>query len=168
MKTTPEKKTIHTDPLPSTFRFTREGTPSIEDLISKLQSHYNFFQEMETSEILRFFRLCGRESYHQDEIIFEEGEPGETFYLIVSGEVSITLRGKEISRLGAGHFFGEMAILDDYPRSATAAASKSTLVLAVDPGILSGIMPSFGFKVALYLARNLSQKLREADEKLQD
>lgn len=164
MKTPPKKKPAGADS--TSFRLTREGSPSVEDLISKLQDNYEFFREMETGEILHFFRLCGREAYHQGEIIFEEGEPGDFFYLIVSGEASITLGGKKIARLGPGHFFGEMAILDDSPRSATATASKSTLLLAVDPAILNGIMPSFGFKVALYLARNLSQKLRETDEKL--
>ncbi|MDA1000006.1 MAG: cyclic nucleotide-binding domain-containing protein [bacterium] len=168
MNMPPDRKTTHANPPSASFKLTREGAPPIEDLISKLQNHYEFFREMDTSEILRFFRLCGRKSYHQDEIIFEEGDPGDTFYLIVSGEVRISLRGKEISRLGIGHFFGEMSILDDSPRSATVTAAKSTLVLAVDPGILSGIMPSFGFKVALHLARNLSQKLRETDNKLQN
>lgn len=51
-----------------------------------------------------------------------EGEPGSEFFVIVEGEVSVTKDGQEIRTLGPGEFFGEIALIEDRPRTATVTA----------------------------------------------
>lgn len=72
---------------------------------------------------MRFVR-----TYSRGETIFEEGSPGQEMYVIASGAVKVTTtkRGREtlLARMGAGEFFGEMALVDAAPRSGTATADE--------------------------------------------
>ena len=141
-----------------------ETSASLTDLIEKLRGNYDFFAEMTDKEIVWFLRLCGRRSYKTDQPIFQEGELGNCFYLIVFGKVVITRGDTELATLETGDCFGEMAVLDDAPRSASATATMDTLVFSVERDILTDVFPSLGFKVAANLAKQLSVKLRDTDE----
>jgi CRP/FNR family transcriptional regulator, cyclic AMP receptor protein len=55
-------------------------------------------------------------------VLAEEGRTGSEFFVIVEGEVSVTKDGKEIRSLGPGDFFGEIALIEDRPRTATVTA----------------------------------------------
>lgn len=65
------------------------------------------------------------------EIVFSQGDPGDAMYLIRSGSFSVERDGAELARLEAGHHFGEMALIDGYPRSATVRALGQSEVLAI-------------------------------------
>ena len=108
-------------------------------------------------------RLCGRRSFKPGQIIFESGDVGNCFYIIIFGKIIIRIGGKERARLEQGQCFGEMAVLDEAPRVATAEASKNTLLFSVGREILADVLPSLDFKIASHLARQLSQKLRESN-----
>ena len=74
-------------------------------------------------------RLSGEffeRTYRAGEAIAEEGESGKTFVVIESGDVSISVHGSEVGRLGAGQAFGEMALIDKSARSATVRAETDT------------------------------------------
>ncbi len=135
----------------------------VRNLIHRLQRHHHFFSEMEDMEIAQFLRLCKKESYGKGRNIFEEGDEGRAFYLIIAGEIRIRVGEKEVARIGAGEVFGEMAILDNSPRSATAETIEDTVVFSVDRDILAKSAPTLGFKMATSLARALAVKLRETD-----
>ncbi|MBI4986835.1 MAG: cyclic nucleotide-binding domain-containing protein [Rhodocyclales bacterium] len=66
-------------------------------------------------------------SYLKDEVIFDAGEEGQAIYIVLEGEVLICRQGEaahgRIATLGPGTFFGELALLDDAPRSAQARAT---------------------------------------------
>ena len=61
-------------------------------------------------------------TYAAGETIAEEGESGRTFVVIESGDVTVTVRGREVGKLGPGDAFGEMALIDKSARSATVKA----------------------------------------------
>jgi len=61
-------------------------------------------------------------TYAAGETIAEEGEAGRTFVVIERGEVTVTVHGQEVGRLGSGDAFGEMALIDKSARSATVTA----------------------------------------------
>lgn len=63
--------------------------------------------------------------------IFEEGEPGDSLYLIVNGRVKVHKGPREVAVLGEGECFGEMAILDNEPRSASITALEDALLLRI-------------------------------------
>jgi CRP-like cAMP-binding protein len=70
-------------------------------------------------------RLAGEfmeRTYAPGEVIAEEGEAGRTFIVIERGEVTVTVHGREVGRLGPGEAFGEMALIDKSARSATVKA----------------------------------------------
>ena len=72
------------------------------------------------------------ESFASGETIFEQGDPGDRMYVVIEGAVEIILRGESINRLTPGELFGEMALIDSRPRSATARAAEPTKVVPVD------------------------------------
>jgi MFS family permease len=68
-------------------------------------------------------------------VIIREGTPGERFYLIDSGEVSVMKNGAEVARLGAGDYVGEIALLRRIPTTATVVAHTNVELLTLDPDI---------------------------------
>ncbi|MBT3435464.1 MAG: cyclic nucleotide-binding domain-containing protein [Nitrospinaceae bacterium] len=146
------------------FQLTREGKPSLQDLVGKLGENYGFFSQMSEKEIVWMLRLCGRRSFDIGQVIFQQGEMGNCFYLIVFGEVIIEKDGLELAKLGQGHCFGEMAVLENAPREAGATAGTDTLLFSIERDILVDAFPTLGFKVASNLAKELSEKLREMNQ----
>src|ERR1043166_19578 len=89
------------------------------------------FSGMLAAELPALERTARLQTYQAGAKIFQEGDPGDGLYIIVEGEVQITcLVGQDqrrvLSQLGPGDFFGEMAVLDSQPRSATATAMAPT------------------------------------------
>jgi CRP-like cAMP-binding protein len=100
--------------------------------------------------------------------IFAEGASGDLMYVILDGEVEI-LKGahagsaKVLSTLGKGEFFGEMALIDDSPRSASAVAKVDSKLLGMNEAVLDAYIltnPEFATK----MIRNLAKRLRGANK----
>jgi len=75
--------------------------------------------------------------------LFREGDPGDTLYVVVEGEVAVITEGPpriEVSRLGPGQFFGEVALVTEQPRSATIEATMVTQLLAIDREVISKLV----------------------------
>jgi CRP-like cAMP-binding protein len=106
--------------------------------------------------------------YLKDEVIFDEGEEGQAIYFILDGKVLICPQGqaeKPIATLEHGNFFGELALLDDAPRSAQARAAENCTLVVFFRGDFLGLMHSHAViasKIALQLARYLGVRLRGA------
>jgi hypothetical protein len=66
------------------------------------------------------------------ETVFRQGDAGDRFYIVDSGEVEIEIDGREANVLGPGESFGEIALLRDIPRTATARARKATQLFALE------------------------------------
>jgi CRP/FNR family transcriptional regulator len=100
--------------------------------------------------------------------IFAEGSPGDLMYVILEGEVEILKAAaggsaKVLSTLGKGEFFGEMALIDDSPRSASAVAKTEAKLLGMNESVLDSYIltnPEFATK----MIRNLAKRLRGANK----
>ncbi len=94
------------------------------------------FAELTDQDLEVLARLATRRRYPKDGVVFFENEEGSSFFMIVHGRIKVTILGDDgreiiLSILGPGDFFGEMALLDNEPRSATAIAVEESELLLV-------------------------------------
>ena len=110
--------------------------------------------------------LLHERRFLKGEIIFDEGEEGQALHVVIAGKVLICKQGQEtrpLATLSAGSFFGELALLDDAPRSAQARAAGNCKLLVLFRGDFLGLMQSHGLiasKIAMQLARHLASRVR--------
>jgi CRP/FNR family transcriptional regulator, cyclic AMP receptor protein len=94
--------------------------------------------------------------------IVRAGERGDTFFVILDGTVLVKPPGKRAVRLAAGDSFGEMALLDDAPRSATVEAQDEVFVMLLGRSAFSRMLAREP-KIAIALLRTLAQRLRKVE-----
>lgn len=104
-------------------------------------------------------------------VLFREGEQGQEMYIIQSGKVRISKRVRHIDKtlaiLGKGEFFGEMAILNDKPRSASAELLEDSEILVIDRKTFETMIRS-NAEIALRIMRKLAERLQEADNQIEN
>jgi len=103
--------------------------------------------------------------YSAGDVIFEEGSEGHTMYVVMSGEVKLSLHGETIGLERAGGIIGEMALLNSSTRSATGTASKPAVLAPIDEESFLSLIryrPEF----ALHVMNVLADRLRMANELL--
>jgi len=97
------------------------------------------FADLQATEIADIMRLLHAQQVEPGDVIVRRGEPAHSMYFIAAGEVEIELKHKRV-RLGAGHFFGEVAALHRTRRSATVTAVTRTGLLVLDAHDLHVLM----------------------------
>ena len=133
-----------------------------------------FFDRLSNRQVKRVSDIMFERSYHADESIFEEGQPGAALFLILDGKIAIEIcRETSTTRLAVlerGAFFGEMALLDDSPRSANARALEPTRALALYRNDLNGLRhrhPRTACQIYRSLASMIGDRLRSTNELVQ-
>ena len=102
-----------------------------------------------------------------DTVLVEEGEPADTFFVLLQGEAVVRRKGggrrsRRVATLGAGSYFGELALLDPAPRSATVSATTPVTLAAISARVFRTLLrevPAMNEKLLTGMAR----RLREAD-----
>jgi CRP-like cAMP-binding protein len=89
------------------------------------------FSKLEKSDLSRIAKAVVPRTYAKGDTIVSEGEQAAAFFVIISGKVEVTKKGNRLNVMGAGESFGEMALLDGFPRSASVAAIEDTECLAM-------------------------------------
>jgi CRP-like cAMP-binding protein len=109
--------------------------------------------------------------YSAGEYIFREGDVGEVMFIIHRGKVNITKRTDEgektLVTLSSGDFFGEMAIIDKAPRSASAIAAEETVCIVLDEELFEQQMQR-NARIVKKIMKNMSTRLRAMNEQLQN
>ncbi|HNP28347.1 MAG TPA: Crp/Fnr family transcriptional regulator [Nitrospirales bacterium] len=103
-------------------------------------------------------------------IVFQEGDQGDVLFVILSGRVKVLLTGKSgqefiLSFLGPGNFFGEMAILESAPRSASVVTVEPSEFFLLDQRELTELLKNHP-DIAVKILKNLSQRLRKISEQV--
>ena len=96
--------------------------------------------------------------------IVREGDFGHEFYLLLQGTATVRRAGRKVAQLGEGDYFGELALLDRGPRSATVVADGECEILVIGQREFVGVLDQVP-AVARKLLASMAARLREADRK---
>ncbi len=97
-------------------------------------------------------------------VLVEEGRIGQEFFIIVDGKATVTRNGRKVATLSAGDHFGELALLDRRPRSASVTSTTHLDVLVMSQRQFNGLLESVP-TIARKLLSALATRLRDADAK---
>lgn len=109
-----------------------------------------------------FLRSPNSFTFETGQIIFERGDPSDFMYGIVDGEVDIRVGETTIETIGGGSVFGEMALIDDEPRSATAVAKTECRVVQLDAPAFHEMIamhPDFALDVMKIMAQRMRRQI---------
>jgi CRP/FNR family transcriptional regulator, cyclic AMP receptor protein len=120
------------------------------------------FAGLSRRHLNRVARLGKIRRFHEGATIVVAGEPGDTLYVLLDGEVSVQRPGLPTITRGMGSFFGDMALLDEGVRSATVAADGEVTCLTISrPGFLKLLRSEPAISAALL--KELAARLRKAE-----
>ena len=133
------------------------------------------FEMLSSTELAHLSELAEQRSYAVGEPVFEEGELGDSLFVIVSGEVEVfrrepSGRTRVLATLSPPEFFGEMSLIDKEYRSASVRARTDAQLLQLSAEQLTQFRQTYrdGFTfIVINIARVLSARLRDANTRLQ-
>jgi CRP/FNR family transcriptional regulator, cyclic AMP receptor protein len=116
------------------------------------------------------FQRFGKE-FAQGTVLFQEGEPGKDMFVLQSGKISISKKVRDVEKvlavLGPGEFFGEMAIISNKPRNATATVMEDAKLLVIDPKTFEAMIRG-NSEIAVRMIKKLAERLSEADAQIEN
>ncbi|GAC1388870.1 MAG: hypothetical protein NVS4B12_12030 [Ktedonobacteraceae bacterium] len=133
----------------------------------------DLFSSLNKKELQTLAKSSQERTYSAGTKLFSQGDSGAGLYILKSGKVSISQTSgsggaeKEINTVGAGEAFGEMALLDDHPRSATVTAVEDVAALLLPVWEFRGIIKAHP-DIALKLLATLSRRLRKVQGHVED
>ena len=139
-----------------------EGGPSTVDS-DRLQG-VPWFAACTKEQLDEIARLAERLDVQAGEVILREGRRGRELFVLLDGSATVTREGRVVNILGAGDHFGELAAIEDQPRTATVTATTDLRVLIFGPRELDAVLAIPGFRNAIL--RGMSRRIREADDRL--
>ena len=135
-----------------------------------LLAHAEVFSELEERELVEVSQVAVPRSFERGEVIFREGDDGDTCYVVRTGSVSIRRehmdgRTLALAELRTGAIFGELAMFGGETRSATAEALEPTTLVAVLSGDMQRVLRSTP-DIAFKMLGALAERVRRANERL--
>src|SRR3954470_20164289 len=116
------------------------------------------------------FQRFGRE-FPRGTTLFREGEPGKEMYVLQAGKVAISKKVRDVEKilatLGPGEFFGEMAIISNKPRNASAIVADDAKLLVIDPKTFEAMIRG-NSEIAVRMIKKLADRLAEADSQIEN
>lgn len=123
------------------------------------------FADLDKRELDQIGRLFKERKFSEGETVAKEGTGGAAFFVIDSGEATVTVRGKERANLTPGDYFGEIALIDEGARAATITATSDLVCYGLTLWDFKPLVqqnPTIGWK----LLQSLAKKLRTAQEEI--
>ena len=143
------------------------------DVIESL-GKVDLFAGIRVEGLERIAAICSEESYRLGEFVFREGDVGDKLFLILDGKIRISREvagmGEEaLAVLGKGQAFGEMALIDEFPRSADARVHERCRLLVLTKEQLEDLLlldKDLAYEILWNFVRILSSRLRETNDKM--
>ncbi|MDD3806442.1 MAG: cyclic nucleotide-binding domain-containing protein [Candidatus Marinimicrobia bacterium] len=150
-----------------------------EEMIMDALRNVHIFKNLTNKEIKKILSLVYTRKYKKGDYIFKQGHPGNGMYIILNGTIQIIQEKREenihqeelLATLHSGDFLGELSLLDEAPRSASALCLEQTEALGFFRGDLMDLLnrdPLLGSKIVLNVARVLAERLRITNQQLAD
>ena len=140
-----------------------KATPRLQRL-----RNLSLFVNLTPAELQIIDGLLHERNYLAGEVIFDQGDEGQAIYIVASGEVAICRQGQgdsgRVAKLGPGTFFGELALLDNSPRSAQARAETASQLIVFFRDDFVGLLDTharIASKISRELARHLGARMRD-------
>jgi len=139
----------------------------VNDYFTFLRDAY-FFKDLSDDELRRIEGFCKEDRFGPGEVIFRENSPAERFFIVLDGMVEVwkdysAPHPDLLAVHGQGHLFGEMALIDDLPRSATVVAKTETRVLYLFRQEFERILHE-NASISMSILRSLSAMVRKSNE----
>ena len=143
------------------------------DIAELFRSIY-LFKDLSDEELALISDITAERDFFAGEVIFKEGDAGDAFYAVLEGKVRISKEiegaGEEaLTILDKGSYFGEMALIDEFPRSASVTAHTDCRVLMMDKADFFQLLSrnkDLAYKLLWVFCQVLSQRLRDTNEKI--
>ena len=135
------------------------------DILKKIP----IFRYLTYQELVKVLNSTYVTPYKKGDVIIREGDSGEELFIVLSGTVQVTSRGEQLAELAAGGHFGEMALVDHSPRSATVEAKSNARMLVMQrSGFYTLIRkePALAVKLLWSFVQGLSRRLRDTNDQL--
>jgi CRP/FNR family cyclic AMP-dependent transcriptional regulator len=153
------------------------GRRDVQQVTVKSEDKVDLFRErgLSAAEMKLLATFSTEEKFRQGSMIFREGDKGDKLYIVLDGRVRISkfipgVGEEALAVLDRGDFFGEMALIDDQPRSADAKShEEDATVLSIDRATLNEILsmdPHASLQFLNLLCRMISRRLREINDKI--
>jgi CRP/FNR family transcriptional regulator, cyclic AMP receptor protein len=120
------------------------------------------FSSCSGSELRKIRSSLDEVEVPKDKVLVEEGRVGTEFFLIVSGNAAVTRDGRKVATLGPGSHFGELALLDRRPRSASVVSETDMDLLVLSQRQFNSLLESVP-SIARKMLAAMASRLREAD-----
>lgn len=127
----------------------------------------DLFTRINGEDLAQVASIAQEVAFEQGELIIQEGEMGDSMFLIIEGKVNVHRMAQQIAELGEREAFGEMAILDHEPRSASVSALSDATCLKIEREDFYELM-SEKPEIAHGIIRVLTHRLREVNTRLSD
>ncbi len=144
-----------------------------KEIFVRLKQTVDIFAPLSDGELLAILKLAVSESFSDGEVVFKEGSRGDKMYIILNGTIRISKyigakKEEVLAKLTTG-VFGEMGVIDQSPRSASATVEGGPAVLLViNEKLLSEKNVLLAYKLFRSFSVTLAQRLRDTNKKLQD
>jgi len=153
-----------------TIEDSERGEPMLSTMDKMIHlKKIHIFSDLQVRELAAISSVTVERDYAKDEVVVREDEPGDTMFLIISGEVSVIRNlGEEhekfIAKITEDDYFGEMALFEDKPRSATVKTTTDAKLLVLGKLEFEEIMREFP-QISINICRVFSQRIRDLQEK---
>ena len=138
---------------------TAAAPPSAVQVITQVP----LFSDLSKRELEQVTKLLKERRFSAGETIAKEGAGGASFFVISSGEATVSIKGNEVAKLGPGDYFGEIALIDEGARAATVTAAGELVCYGLTLWDFRPLVQSNGV-IAWKLLQSLAKKLREAQQ----
>ncbi|OOZ42449.1 cyclic nucleotide-binding domain-containing protein [Solemya elarraichensis gill symbiont] len=130
-----------------------------------------FFEKLQPEELQEIIHLVEKVAFLKGDTVFNEGDPGDAWYVVYKGAVDVLKNGQKITTIESQDCFGEMSILDKLPRSATVQASVDSVLLRITSEVFDQLIKEkklVAYKLVHEMAILLSNRQRASTEKLSE